>query len=77
MLNGFFVEGKPLYCGASARKIIPFVKSKIEKFEKIGDPIIFLTDSHDPDDKEFKAFPPHCVEGTEESEVIDELKEYA
>ena len=77
MLNGFFVEGNPLDCGEVARRTIPFVKAKIEEFEKNGDLVVFLTDAHDPDDKEFRAFPPHCVRGTKEAEVIEELKEHA
>ena len=30
-----------------------------------------------PDDPEFKVFPPHCVEGSGEDEVIPELQEFA
>ena len=77
MLNGFFVEGNPLYCGDEARKIIPFVKEKIEEFERNGELVVFLTDAHDSYDKEFGAFPPHCIAGTEEAQVIDELAEHA
>ncbi|MFQ6002086.1 MAG: cysteine hydrolase family protein, partial [Anaerolineae bacterium] len=29
-----------------------------------------------PGDKEFEIFPPHCVEGTEEAEIIPELDSY-
>jgi len=77
MLKGFLVEGNPLYCGHAVRRIIPFVKAKVEEFDKKGDLIVFLADRHDRDDKEFQTFPPHCVKGTEEAEVIEELKEYA
>ncbi|NOZ19799.1 MAG: cysteine hydrolase [Planctomycetes bacterium] len=77
MVKGFFVEGNALYCGPEARKIIPFVKAKLEECEAAGDLIVFVCDNHDPDDKEFAAFPPHCVKGTEETEVVDELKEFA
>ncbi|HBF41102.1 MAG TPA: nicotinamidase [Anaerolineaceae bacterium] len=31
-------------------------------------------DTHEPDAKEFSAWPPHCVRGTVESETVDELK---
>lgn len=36
--------------------------------------ILLMTDSHDPDALEFKAYPPHCIRGTAESEPVDELK---
>jgi len=35
-----------------------------------------LADSHSPDDKEFDMFPPHCVIGTHEAEVVDGLQPY-
>ena len=39
--------------------------------------IVFLVDTHVPDDPEFTMFPPHCVEGSGEDEVIPELQEFA
>ncbi|NIM90068.1 MAG: isochorismatase family protein [Candidatus Aminicenantes bacterium] len=73
MLNDFLNPDGALYCGDSARKIIPFVKQKIEEFHKNGDSVVFICDSHDPDDLEFKMFPKHCVTGTTGAEIIDEL----
>jgi nicotinamidase/pyrazinamidase len=73
MLAGFLEEGKPLYCGDDARKIIPFVRDKVEEFVQAGEPVIFIADSHAPDDAEFKMFPPHCVAGTDETELVEEL----
>lgn len=77
MLEGFCREGYPLFCGQDAVKIIPFVKKKIEEYNKQGLPVIFIADNHEPDDKEFQIFPPHCVKGTKEAEVIPELFEVA
>jgi len=76
MLVGFLEEGKPLYCGDDARAIIPFVKNKIEEFVTSGEPVIFVKDSHAPDDAEFEMFPPHCVVGTDETELVEELRPY-
>ncbi len=73
MLNDFLNTDGALYCGDSSRKIIPFVKQKIEEFHKNRDLVIFVCDSHDPDDLEFNVFPKHCVAGTEGAEIIDEL----
>ncbi|MDP2895205.1 MAG: isochorismatase family protein [bacterium] len=77
MLEGFCREGYPLFCGEDAVKIIPFVKKKIEEYDKQGLPMIFVADNHAPDDKEFQLFPPHCVNGTKEAEVIPGLFEAA
>ena len=52
--------------------IIPNIVKLLERDEP-SDRVILLGDCHDPDDKEFKMFPPHCVEGTEETKIIDEL----
>lgn len=57
MLVGFLEEGHPLYCGGEARTIIPFVTRTVDEFVRAGEPVIFLADSHAPDDAEFKMFP--------------------
>ncbi len=36
--------------------------------------LAFAQDTHEPDAKEFAAWPPHCVRGTAESETVEELK---
>lgn len=73
MLNDFLLKQGALYCGDLSRKIIPFVKEKIDEFHVTGDLIVFICDSHDEDDLEFKMFPKHCVAGTEGAEIIKEL----
>jgi nicotinamidase/pyrazinamidase len=76
MLVGFLEKGRPLDCGEDARAIVPFVRNKVEEFVAAGEPVIFVKDSHAPDDAEFKMFPPHCVAGSEEAELIEELRPY-
>jgi len=76
MLRGFLEEGYPLYCGAGARRIIPNVQGLLERELARGARIFFICDHHRPDDPEFTVFPPHCVEGTVEAEVIPELARY-
>ncbi|KPK82895.1 MAG: hypothetical protein AMJ81_08945 [Phycisphaerae bacterium SM23_33] len=73
MLNGFFDPAGGLYCGDHARRIIPFVRRKILTYRKAGWPVIFACDAHDPDDREFKIWPAHCVRGTWEAKIIPEL----
>ena len=76
MLRGFLEEGYPLYCGAKARDIIPNIQRLLERELAGGAKVFFICDDHDPDDLEFKVFPPHCIEGTAEAEVIPELAKY-
>jgi len=76
MLRGFLEEGYPLYCGDKARRIIPNIQRLLEQELALGSKVFFLCDHHTPDDSEFKMFPPHCIEGTAEAEVIPELAQY-
>jgi nicotinamidase/pyrazinamidase len=77
MVRGFCEEGHNLYVGAAIRKIIPRIRDLLRGEKARGSHIIFLCDTHEPDDLEFKMFPTHCVRGSEESEVITELQEFA
>jgi len=76
MLRGFLEEGYPLYCGERTRRIIPNVRRLLERELAQGSTVFFLCDHHAPDDPEFNMFPPHCIEGTAEAEVIPELAKY-
>ncbi len=77
MLRGFLEAGYPLYCGEKARGIIPNVQKLLEQEVAKGAKVFFICDRHDPDDLEFQMFPPHCIAGTAEAQVIPELTEYA
>ncbi len=76
MLRGFLEEGYPLYIGAGPRRIIPRIRNLLDREISRGSKIYFLCDNHDPDDLEFEMFPPHCIAGTAEAEVIPELSKY-
>ena len=76
MVVGFMEPGHNLYCGDDARRIIPNVQRLIERETADGASVIFICDTHDPDDLEFKMFPVHCVRGTEEANLIPELAGY-
>ncbi len=73
MLNDFLDPAGALYVGEAGRAIIPFVATKIQQMRQEGAVIIFLADAHDPDDPEFRRFPPHAVLGTWGAAVIPEL----
>ena len=73
MLNDFIDENGALYCGQTARDIVPFIQGRIEKYHHRGDLVIYLQDAHDEDDKEFEKFPKHSLKGTWGNEIIAEL----
>jgi nicotinamidase/pyrazinamidase len=61
---------------ASRRNVIKSIRREIDEAHAVGTPVIYLCDTHAPDDKEFAKFgwPPHAVGGTKGAEVIAELK---
>ena len=75
MLVGFCRRGalySPRYDPVVAR-----LRTHLAAAEAEGVPLVFLVDTHVPNDPEFKMFPPHCVKGSGEDEVVPELKELA
>lgn len=73
MLNDFIDEKGALYCGQSARDIIPFVRLRLEAHRRADSLVVYLHDAHAEDDREFEKFPHHCVAGTWGSRIIDVL----
>lgn len=74
LLKDFLNPDGALYCGDHIREIIPFIKEKVEEAHSESALVVWICDSHEKDDSEFKMFPPHCVEGSEGAETIDELE---
>lgn len=75
MINGFVKEGT--LAAPSIMRVVPRQQEILEEYlndEEKG--IIFIRDEHTKDAVEFNTFPEHCVKGTKESELIDELKKY-
>lgn len=75
MLNDFVREGAPLEV-PETRKVVPVIRKEIEQARTQGNPVIYICDTHEKNDREFSRFnwPVHAVEGTKGSEVVDELK---
>ena len=73
MLNDFVDEKGTLYCGESVKPIVPKIRQRLDRYRENDETIIFLTDAHDKDDKEFERFPAHCVAETWGSQIVDEL----
>jgi len=69
----FMERGGALYCGDAARAIIPRIQQLIDEFRREGAPVVFVQDTHVPNDPEFRLWPPHCVKGTKGHELLPEL----
>ena len=74
MLNDFIDPQGSLYVGEQGREIIPFIQKKIAEVRTQGDLVIFVCDTHAPDDPEFKYFAPHAVQGAWGAQIIPELE---
>lgn len=71
MVKGFYNQG------ALANELVEGIINPIIKLDKKmeGYKKVFFVDSHTQDSIEFGSYPPHCIQGTLEEELIDELKE--
>lgn len=74
MVNGFINEGA--LADKNISRIITPVVSLVKQAIKDGVPIVSFIDTHSNSSEEFKLYPPHCIIGTNECELIDELKVY-
>jgi nicotinamidase/pyrazinamidase len=52
------------------------IKRIVEEEQAVGTPVIFTKDSHQEGDPEFEVFPPHCIVGTEEHDLVEELRKF-
>jgi len=66
-----FVEGK-LKC-ERAKRIIPNIRRLADEARKRRVPVIYVSDSHLPEDPEIRIWGEHSMKGSEGSKVIDEL----
>lgn len=73
MVNGFVREGA--LSSPYVDKIASGIFDLAKKCEELKIPIIAYADTHSESSTEFKSFPAHCLAGTHEAELIDELKQ--
>ena len=76
MVNGFVEEG--VLHDKNIKKIIPRQIELIKEAHDKGYIVVFVKDTHDEDAVEFDRFgdTKHCVRGTREAEVVDQLKPF-
>ncbi len=75
MVNGFVREGA--MASQNIEHIIPEIERIVKEFTESNDKqVAFVKDTHEPNAREFKRYPVHCLKGTSESQNVDELKKY-
>lgn len=74
MVNGFIKKGA--MADAYINHITPKLINLVEKTLSDGEGVAFIKDTHTKQSTEFTKFPVHCIKGSGEEEVIDELKPY-
>ena len=72
IVNGFVRQGA--MASPLVEDIIPPVVSLMDKCAGKNIPIDAFADCHCAECEEFSSFPPHCIENTAESEIVDEIK---
>jgi nicotinamidase/pyrazinamidase len=71
MQNGFLREGN--LASDTCLAVLPEVIGEVRAALDGGWHVIFTADTHEPDDLEFEVFPEHCIRGSREAELVDEL----
>lgn len=74
MIRGFCETGNlasPRLAG-----VIDCISDLLDSELEQGSALIFLADTHGEDDPEFDMFPPHCIDGSGEEEVVPELEPF-
>jgi nicotinamidase/pyrazinamidase len=72
MQNGFLKHGN--LASDDCLAVLPAVIEDVEAALDSGQHVIFTADTHEPDDLEFKIFPTHCIRGSAEAELVEELQ---
>ena len=74
MINGFINSG-PM-ADKTIANIIPEQIRLIEMITREEEGIAFIKDSHSENCREYDHYPKHCLQGSYEAELVDELKGY-
>ncbi len=72
MLNDFIKPTGSLYV-KNSEKIIEPIKNILNTARIVGAQVVYVCDSHEENDPEFKDWPKHCVKGTWGAEIVGEL----
>ena len=73
MINGFTREGALM--SPRVEELIPGITELSKACDKLEIPKLAFADSHTAESPEFDACPAHCMKGTSESEIVEEIRE--
>ena len=77
LLKGFFKSNPTLPDPLDSKQLFATVRRVIDSGREAGLSIVFIKDNFLPEeipiDKHFKIYGPHCIIGTPDAEVVDEL----
>lgn len=77
LLKGFFKNNPTLPDPLDSKTLFPTVRRVIDEGRVSGVNIVFIKDNFLPEeipiDKHFKIYGPHCIMGTPDAEIVDEL----
>jgi nicotinamidase-related amidase len=73
VIVGFCTEG-PLSSPRVNSIVTPIVRLFTRLHERGVKHFVLPQDTHEPDAVEFMSYPPHCIRGTREAEMVDEFK---
>lgn len=74
MVNGFVKKGA--MADSYIEHIIPEHIKLMEQIQEQEGAIAMIKDTHKENCREFNRYPVHCVEGTEEAQLVDELQAF-
>lgn len=74
VIDGFLVSGNMSF--TSGQTVIGPIVNLVEDYIDKGYKIAAFRDEHTEDSLEFKTYPIHCVKGTQESELVEQLHPY-
>lgn len=72
MINGFAHQGA--LSSPRVKALCTPIAELAQAFEAKGIAIIAFADTHPENSPEFTSYPPHCMAGTDESEIVPEIK---
>lgn len=71
MQNGFLREGN--LASDRCLAVLPAVRREVDRALAAGQRVLFTADTHEINDAEFAVFPEHCLRGSREADLVEEL----
>lgn len=71
MQNGFLREGN--LASDRCLAVLPAVQAEVDAALAAGRRVLFTADTHEIGDAEFTVFPEHCLRGSREADLVDEV----